>query len=118
MQGSHAPRGDSPTSRLTVQQVYDELMELERHEQALDGMVGGRTEEDEVDQQPGDADQVVYEGPLTLEQPTNRDIESIRYTRIRMINELHERIAEAEAHSDQELIWSLEEQPDWWISAI
>ena len=39
-------------------------------------------------------------------------------TRIRMINELHERIAEAEAHSDQELIWSLEEQLDWWISAI
>lgn len=29
---------------------------------------------------------------------------------MRMINELHERLAEAEAYSNQELIWSLEDQ--------
>ena len=38
---------------------------------------------------------------------------------MRMINELHERIiAVAEAYSDQELVWQLEEQLDWWINAI
>ena len=112
-----SPRDDSPTSRLTVQQVYDELMEVERRQRVHDGL-----DEDEpmpeADQQVDNADQLVYEGPQTLEQSVNRDIESIRATRMRMINELHERIAVAEAYSDQELIWQLEEQLDWWINAI
>ena len=107
-----SPRGDSPTSRLTVQQVYDELMERERHQQALDGMEGDPMRDDEAAQQMDNADQKVYEGPLTLEQPVNRDIESIRTTRMRMINELRERLAEAEACSNQELIWDLEQQLD------
>ena len=109
-------RDDSPTSRLTVQQVYDELMEVERRQRVHDGL-----DEDEpmpeADQQVDNADQLVYEGQATLEQSVNRDIESIRATRMRMVNELHERIAVAEAYSDQELIWQLEEQLDWWINA-
>ena len=72
----------------------------------------------EADQQVDNADQLVYEGPATLEQSVNRNIERIRATRMRMINELHERIAVAEAHSDQELVWRLEEQLGWWSNAI
>ena len=75
-------------------------------------------QEDEADQQMDNADQMVYEGPLTLEQSVKRDIESIRTTRMRIINELHERLAEAEAYSKEELIWDLEQQLDWWINAI
>ena len=111
-------QGNSPTSRLTDQQVYDELMERERHQQALDEMEVDPMQEDEADQQMDNADQMVYEGPLTLEQSVNRDIESIRTTRMRSINELHERLAEAEAYSKEELIWDLEQQLDWWINAI
>ena len=93
-------------------------MERERHQQALDEMEVDPMQEDEADQQMDNADQMVYEGPLTLEQSVNRDIESIRTTRMRSINELHERLAEAEAYSKEELIWDLEQQLDWWINAI
>ena len=107
-----SPRGDSPTSQLTVQQVYDELVELQGRQQPPDDLEDEPTTE--VDRQDN-ADQL---GPVTLEQSVNRDIESIRATRMRLINELHERIAVAEACSDQELIWQLEKQLDWWINAI
>lgn len=106
-----SPRDDSPTSRLTVQQVFDELMVYERHQAELDRRVGDPAHVDAANQQ-------VYEGPLTIEQSTNRDIEYIQLTRMRMINELHERIAVAEAHSNQELVDELEEQLDWWINVI
>ncbi len=61
------------------------------------------------------ADQIVFEGPLTLEQSVNIDIDGINSHRRRMINEIHERLAEAEAYSNQELIWELEEL-DWWTN--
>ena len=93
-------------------------MEVERRQQALDEMVDDPMQPEDTDQPMDNADQMWYEGPLTLEQATNRDIENIRVTRMRMINELYERIAVAEAYSDQELIWSLEEQLDWWINAL
>ena len=96
-------------------------MEVERRQRALDGLDDDEPMP-EADQQMDNADQLVYEGPATLElsvnRDINRDIESIRATRMRMINELHECIAVAEAYSDQELIWQLEEQLDWWIDAI
>ena len=67
---------------------------------------------------PAAGGQLVFEGPQTLEEAVNSDIESIHGTRMPMLNELHDRIAVAQAHSDQELVWQLEEQLDWWINAI
>ena len=67
---------------------------------------------------PAVGGQLVFEGPQTLEEALNSDIESIRGTRMRMLNELHERIAVAQAHSDQEFVWQLEELLEWWINAI
>ena len=69
-----------------------------------------------MDQQMDNADQMVYEGPLTIEQCINRDIHGINSARRRMINDIHERLAEAEAYSNQELIWELEQQLDWWTN--
>ena len=89
----------------------DDVMVYERHQAELDRRVGDPAHVDAANQQ-------VYEGPLTIEQSTNRDIEYIQLTRMRMINELHERIAVAEAHSNQELVDELEEQLDWWINVI
>ncbi len=107
-----SPRSDSPTSRLTVQQIYEELMTCEQNQQALDEMEVDPMQEDEADQAMDNADQMVYEGPLTLEQSINRDIDGINSTRRRMINELQERLAEAEAYSNEEFIWDLEQQLD------
>ena len=111
-----SPRSDSPTSRLTVQQIYEELMTCEQNQQALDEMEVDPMQEDEADQAMDNADQMVYEGPLTLEQSINRDIDGINSTRRRMINELQERLAEAEAYSNEEFIWDLEQQLDWWTN--
>ena len=40
-------------------------MERECHQQALDGMEGDPMQDDEADQQVDNADQMVYEGPLS-----------------------------------------------------
>ena len=120
-----SPRDNSPTSHLTVQQVFDELLETQRlHEARQQGAhQRGPAAHDGLDADgdepmPAAGGQLVFEGPQTLEEAVNADIESIRGTRMRMLNELHEQIAVAEAHSDQGLVWQLKEQLEWWINAI
>ncbi len=91
-------------------------MEYERHQHGLDEMEVDPMQKDEVDQRNDNADHIVYEGPLSLEQSINRDLDGINSTRRRMMNDIHERLAEAEAYSNQELIWELEQQLDWWTN--
>ena len=93
-----SPRSDSPTSCFTVQQVYEELMAHERNQGGLDEMEVDPMQEDEGDQAMDNAGPMVFEGPLTLEQSIN--CFGINSTRRRMINDIHERLAEAEAYSN------------------
>ena len=109
------------TSRQIVERIQGlvlELMQYEQKQHALDGMEvddGDPVQVEEAGRVVDNADQIVFEGPLTLEQSVNIDIDGINSHRRRMINEIHERLAEAEAYSNQELIWGLEEL-DWWTN--
>ncbi len=91
-------------------------MTYDQNQQALDEMEVDPMQEDEADQAMDNGHQMMYERPPTLEQSISRDIDGINSTRRRAINELHEWVAEAEAYSNQELIWDLQQQLDWWTN--
>ena len=61
-----SPRSDGPTSRMTVQQIYQELMQYEQNQRGLDEMevdTADPMQEDEADRVADNADHMVSTQP-------------------------------------------------------
>ena len=105
------PRNNSPTSRVTCAEIYNELVQFERNLGALENL-------ENDDAEPMDVDEAafVFQGRLALQQSIDRDLGDIDAQPTRMIAEIHQQLAEAQAYGSQEPIWYLEEQLDWWTN--